>query len=172
MSEWAGAFVAVHAAAVAPAVIGVAEFQERFAELDEVLHALVTGGEQAFAGFVAVDDGAGPAAEPGVAAAGGAGVNLDGALAVGGIGVELVKRAVVAAPGIGFLEQVCPDFLGGEELNGVGHPDAGQIGVTTQAVAILAASHCLRAGRTFRPARPQVQDRLAPVAHAAGSRRQ
>ena len=68
--ERAGAFVAVHAAVVAPAVGGVAEFEERFAELDQVFHAFVTGGEQAFAGFVALDDGAGPAAEAGVAAAG------------------------------------------------------------------------------------------------------
>ncbi len=85
-------------------------------------------GEQAFAGLVALNDGAGPAAEAGVAATGGAGVNLDGAFAVGGAGVKLVERAVVAAPRIGFLEQVGPDFFGSEEFNRIGYPDAGQIG--------------------------------------------
>ena len=60
--------------------------------------AFVAGGEEAFAGLphtmaasrrirlVAFDDGAGPAAEAGVAATGYAGVDLDGAFAVGGTG--------------------------------------------------------------------------------------
>jgi hypothetical protein len=43
--EWARAFIPIHATTVAPAFIGVTEFQECFAELDEMFHALVTGSE-------------------------------------------------------------------------------------------------------------------------------
>lgn len=57
--------------------------------------------------------------QTGVAATAGAGVGLDSALAVGGAGVVLVEGAIVAAPRVGLLEQAGPDFLSGEEFNGV-----------------------------------------------------
>ena len=102
--ERAGTAVAVHAAVVAPAVGGFAELEECVAELDKVLHALIAGGEQSLAGLVAVHDRAGPAAEARIAAARGAGVDLDGTFAVGGAGVEFVEGAVVAAPRIGLFQ--------------------------------------------------------------------
>jgi hypothetical protein len=76
-----------------------------------VLHALVSGGEQPFTGFVAFDDGAGPATEAGIAAGWGTRVNLDWAFAIRGVGVKFVERTIVASPWIRFLKEVCPDFL-------------------------------------------------------------
>ncbi len=162
--EGTGALVAVHAAVVATTVGWVSELKEGLAELEQFFHALVTGSEQALAGFVAVNDGAGPAAKTGIAATGGAGVNLDGALTVGGVGIELVQRAVVAAPWIAVLKQVSPYFFSGEEFDWVRNPYAREIRVTAQAFAGLAPGHRLGAGRTFGPTRSQVKNRFAPVA--------
>jgi hypothetical protein len=53
------------------------ELKQSFAESNQMLHAFVTAGEQPLAGFVALDNGAGPAAEAGVAATGGTGINLE-----------------------------------------------------------------------------------------------
>lgn len=71
--EWSWSFVAIHATAVTSAVIGITEFQERFSELYEMFHPFVTGGKEPFTGFIPFHDGAGPAAETGVAAGRGAG---------------------------------------------------------------------------------------------------
>jgi len=102
--EWARTFVAIHAPAVAPAFVGVAEFHERFAEFDEVFHAFVACGKQAFAGFVAFDDGAGQQPNREWPQAG-YWCLFDGAFAVGGVAVKLVERAVVAAHGLGFCSR-------------------------------------------------------------------
>src|SRR5207245_10986664 len=118
-------FVAVYAAGVACAVCGVAVEQERFTEFDEFFHALVAAGQQSFTCLVAVNNRARPAAEPAVAATGRAGVDLDGTFAAAGAGVELVEGTVVTAPRVGFLEQVSPNVLSGEEFNRIGHPHAG-----------------------------------------------
>jgi len=129
-----------------------------------VLHGRVAAGKQTFTGLVALDDGARPAAETGMAATGRASVDLDGTLAVGSAGVEFVRRAVVAAPRVRLLEEIGPNLLGGEEFDGVGNPDAREVGVTVQAVAPLAAGHGLRAGRAFGAARAEMENGFAPVA--------
>ena len=131
-----------------------------------VLHGRVAAGKQTFTGLVALDDGARPAAETGMAATGRASVDLDGTLAVGSAGVEFVRRAVVAAPRVRLLEEIGPNLLGGEEFDGVGNPDAREVGVTVQAVAPLAAGHGLRAGRAFGAARAEMQNGFAPMADA------
>src|SRR5713226_2443574 len=130
--QWAGAVVAIHPTFVAPTVVGVAEFKECLAELHQFLHPFIPSGEQAFASFVAINDGAGPAAEARAAATRSAGINLNGALAACGVCVEFVKGPVVATPGVGVLKQVSPDFLGDEELNRIGYPHARQVGVPVE----------------------------------------
>ena len=115
----AGIGIAVLALQVAFAVGRVLVKQEGLAELDEFFHAFVAAGEQSFAGFVFVNDGAGPATETGVAATGRAGVNLNGTFAAARVGVEFVERAVVVTPRVRVLQEISPDFFGGEEFDGV-----------------------------------------------------
>jgi len=139
---------------------------KQFAEFDEFLHALVAAGEQSLAGPVPVNHRTRPASETARAATGRAGVDLDGAFAARGAGIELVQRAVVAAPRVGILKQIGPDLFRGQELNGIGHPDARQVRVAVQAVARLAARHGLRAGGAFGAARAEMEDGFALMADA------
>ena len=99
------------------------------------------GGEWLFAESEPFGARASPAAETGVGATRGAGVNLDGTFPVEGVGVELVERAVVPAPGVRFLEEVGPNFFGGEKLDGVGNPDAREVRMPIQAIARAAGGY-------------------------------
>jgi len=85
---------AVHASGVAPAVLGVLHIEQGLAKGEQGFHAFVAAGEEAFAGFVALDHGAGPAAEAGIPTARGAGIDVDRALAAAGVLVEPVEVAV------------------------------------------------------------------------------
>jgi len=160
----ARAFAAVHWAAVALVVRGIAEKQKFLPKLDQFFHALVAAGQQSLARLIAIQYSARPAAESAIAAAWRAGIDLNRAFAIAGAGVELIEAAVVAASGIRRLQQVCPDFLGGEEFNGIGHPNAGQVRMAAQPVASLAVVHGLGASGTFRAARAEMDDGLSPMA--------
>ena len=158
--------ITVHAAGVAFAVGGIAVKQEFLSKFDQFFHALVATGKQSFTGPVAVNHRAGPAAETAVPATGRAGVDLDGAFAVRGAGIELVEGTVVTTPRVGFLEQVRPNVLRGEEFDGIGHPHAGQVRVPVQPIARFATRHRLSAGGAFGAARAEVQYGLSPMADA------
>jgi hypothetical protein len=163
--ERAGAVGAVHAPGLALAIGRLAVVEQGLAEGEEFFHAFVAALEQAFAGFVPLDDGARPAAEAGISAARGAGVYVDRAFA-GGVVVELEDVAIVAAPGVADLQEVGPDVLGFEVFDWVGNPDALEVGMAAQAVAGFAIGHGLRAGGAFAAARAEMEDGVAPLADA------
>ena len=127
---------------IALVVGGVAVEKERLAEAKQCFHPFVASGEEAFARFVALDDGAGPAAEAGIAATRGGGIDNERAFAAGGVGVKFVEGAVVVAPRVRLLQKVSPDFLRAEEFDRIGNPDVGQILVAAKAVLRLVAQPC------------------------------
>src|SRR3989304_6384627 len=137
----AWAIIAIHTFHIALAVGRVAVKLEGFSKPDELSHPFVPARKEALAGFVAGDNGASPATETAIATARGASVDLDGAFAVACVCVEFIKRAIVAAPRIWPLQQVCPNFFGAQILDRVRNPDAWEIRVTPQAIARFDAGH-------------------------------
>jgi hypothetical protein len=81
-------------------------------------------------------------------------------------GIELVEGPVVTAPRVGFLKQVGPNVLRGEEFNRIGHPDARQVRMPVQPVARFTTRHRLSAGGAFGAARTEVEDALSPAPEA------
>ncbi len=127
--------VAVGAFAIAFLVAPKVEFVAKVEEGLEPVFAVVVE-DHGFHGFVAIDEGADPAAKAGAATTGGAGIDDEGAFVVGGgAAIDLEEFLVGVAPGVGPLHEVEPHLIVGPVFDGAVDEGVGQAGVGAEPVA-------------------------------------